>query len=107
MFVALEKAYRSCWHSFMALTRASDTSVADGLYQTPVKNFLVVKIPIKHSSLYNKNGPFFFCFNKCACVNAINFVPVCAGKYRKEQTKTSTLALNLPIMVLFRVHAQL
>ena len=84
MFVALiENAYRSCCHPFTALTRASDTSVADGLYQTPVKNynfsqvvirfFLVVKIAIEHSNLYDKNGLFFFSFfNKCACVNAIN-----------------------------------
>ena len=72
LFRSLENAYRWCCRSFMALTRASDTSVADGLYQTPVKNcnfsrvvirfFLVVKIPIKHSSLYDKNGRFFFRF---------------------------------------------
>ena len=50
----------------MALNRVSDAPAADWLSQTHVKNyrnfsrvvirfFLVVKIPIKHSSLYNKD----------------------------------------------------
>ena len=52
-------------YSFMALNGVSDVSAADWLSQTLVKNyekfsgvlirlFLVVKISIKHSSLYNK-----------------------------------------------------
>ena len=56
---------RTRCHSFMALNRASNMSAADWLFQTHAKNyrnfsrvvirlFSEVKIPIKHSSLYNK-----------------------------------------------------
>ena len=59
------KKRRHC-HSFMVLNRASDVPAADWLSQTHVKNccnfvmfgdtffFLMVRIPLKHSSLYNK-----------------------------------------------------
>ena len=75
------------------------------------KNKCLLRIPNKgHEKTWMKwhdTKWTIWYFQKCACVNAIYFIPVVTSTYRMKNNKSWTRALSLEISVLARVRAQL